>query len=247
VTTILALAIARARRLMVQSIIESSAAQNLSKFVPSQVAARVTKAENVVAGEGEVREATMLFIDMEGFTTMSETLDPTELIKTVNAYFDVIEEPIRNRGGVINQFQGDAVLASFNLPEPLEDHAGQAVRAGLDIHRALLGRDFGVPLSIKARVGINTGRVVGGIVGAGELLSYTVHGDAVNLAARLEKLNKEFNSRIMVSERTRELAGPQKFPFHLAGEVAIRGRTATARVYTLEVTAEEIGSDVAPS
>lgn len=243
VTAILTLTIARARRLMVQSIVESSAAHNLSKFVPSQVAARITRAEDVVAGEGEIREATMLFIDMESFTTMSETLDPSKLIKTVNAYFEVVEKPIKRRGGVINQFQGDAVLASFNLPDPVDDHSAQAVRAALDIQQALSKRDFGSQITIRARVGINTGPVVGGIVGTGELLSYTVHGDAVNLAARLEKLNKEFESRIMVSERTRELAGPLKFPFQLAGEVQIRGRKAAARVYTLDVDATELEPD----
>jgi adenylate cyclase len=234
VTAILAVAIARARRLLVQAVVEQSAARDLSRFVPAQVAERVTRGDTrVEAGQGEVREATVLFMDLEGFTGISESLSPQDLIRTLNEYFDVVVEPIAQQGGVVNQFQGDGILASFNLPEANEGHAANAVRAGLAILAALRRHSFGGGISLKARVGISTGVVVGGIVGAGGLLSYTVHGDHVNLAARLEQLNKALDTRILISERTRELAGSDGFAFELVSEVTVRGRSQPARVYTI--------------
>lgn len=235
VTAILAVAIARARRLLIRSVVEGTAAQDLSRFVPSEVVRKVKTAdERMELGYGEVREATILFTDLEGFTTISETLSPEELIATLNAYFAVVTEPIERHGGVINQFQGDAILATFNVPEHLADHAAQAIEAALEIQTVLKGRTFGDGIVLKSRIGINTGVVVGGLVGTGDRLGYTVHGDEVNLAARLEQINKEHQTRIIVSERTRELAGPDKFPFERIGSVTVRGRTAPTVIYTVK-------------
>lgn len=235
VTAILCVAIARARRLLVNSVVESTAAEDLSRFVPSTVAKQVKSSEQRmdVGNYGEVREATIFFTDLEGFTTISESLAPEELITTLNAYFKVVSEPIERHGGVINQFQGDAILATFNVPEELPDHAAQAVRAALEIQHALKGRLFGPGIALKSRVGVNSGVVVGGLVGTDDRLGYTVHGDEVNLAARLEALNKEYGTRIIVSERTRMLAGPDSFPFEHLGNVHVRGRKAPVVVYSL--------------
>lgn len=234
VTAILAVAIARARRLLVDSVVESSTARELSKFVPEEVA-RQAKAgeEQMQAGQGEVREATVLFTDIEGFTSISEAMTPTELITTLNEYFAVVTQPIIAHGGVINQFQGDAILATFNIPDSLPDHAAQAVRAALAIQQALRDRHFGDGLALRSRIGINSGEVVGGLVGTGDRLGYTVHGDDVNLAARLESLNKDYGTRIIVSERTRELAGSDAFEFERLGTTNVRGRTAPVNIYTI--------------
>ena len=235
VTAILAVAIARARRLLVDSVVEGSAARELSKFVPDEVA-RQAKAgeERMQAGQGEVREATILFTDIEAFTTISETMTPTELIATLNDYFAVVTTPIIEHGGVINQFQGDAILATFNLPEALPDHAAKALRAALSIQAALRDRHFGAGVDLRSRVGINSGEIVGGLVGTGDRLGYTVHGDEVNLAARLEQMNKDYGTRIIVSERTRELAGPSAFRFKQLGSTSVRGRKAPVVIYTVE-------------
>ncbi len=240
VTAILAVAISRARRLLVDSVVEGSAARELSKFVPSEVA-RQAKAgeEQMHAGQGEVRVATILFTDIEGFTTISETLTPTELIATLNEYFAVVTEPIIEHGGVINQFQGDAILATFNIPEALPDHAAQAVRAALSIQAALRERTFGAGIVLRSRVGINSGEIVGGLVGTGDRLGYTVHGDDVNLAARLEQMNKDFGTRIIVSERTRELAGLSEFRFKRLGSTTVRGRKTPLVIYTVESAGAE--------
>ena len=235
VTGILAIAITRARNLLVRSVVESTAAAELSRFVPSEVAAQVKASETrVEAGAGDVRETTIFFNDLEGFPTLSEGMSPVELISTLNEYFSAVTEPIVRHGGVINQYQGDAILATFNLPKALEDHAAGAVRAAIEIQHILASRTFGAGLRLVSRVGINTGIVVGGLVGAQDRLGYTVHGDDVNLAARLEALNKEHGTRIIVSERTRELAGPESFAFEALGTVTVRGRNQSVTVYRID-------------
>ena len=191
------------------------------------------------AGQGEVREATILFTDIEGFTTISETMTPTELIATLNDYFAVVSKPINEHGGVINQFQGDAILATFNLPETLPDHAAHAIRAALAMQEALKCTQFGNGIVLRSRIGINSGEIVGGLVGTGDRLGYTVHGDDVNLAARLEQLNKEHGTRIIVSGRTCELAGPAQFPFKKLGSTTVRGRRTPVVIYTLDSDALE--------
>ena len=235
VTGILAIAITRARNLLVRSVVESTAAAELSRFVPSEVAAQLKASETrIEAGAGDVRETTIFFNDLEGFTTLSEGMSPVELISTLNEYFSAVTEPIVRHGGVINQYQGDAILATFNLPKALEDHAAGAVRAAIEIQHILASRTFGAGLRLVSRVGINTGIVVGGLVGAQDRLGYTVHGDDVNLAARLEALNKEHGTRIIVSERTRELAGPESFAFEALGTVTVRGRNQPVTVYRID-------------
>ena len=236
VTGILAVAITRARDLLVRSVVESTAAAELSRFVPSEVAAQVkTSDTRIEAGAGEVRDTTIFFSDLQGFTTLSEGMSPVELISTLNEYFAAVTEPIIRHGGVINQYQGDAILATFNLPKALEDHAGCALQAAIEIQHILASRTFGTDLRLTSRVGINSGVVVGGLVGAEDRLGYTVHGDDVNLAARLEALNKEHGTRIIVSERTRELAGPERFAFRDLGTVTVRGRSRPVTIYSIDV------------
>ena len=236
VTGILAVAITRARGLLVQSVVESTAAADLSRFVPSEVAAQFKASETrVEAGAGDVRETTIFFSDLQGFTTLSEGMSPVELISTLNEYFAAVTEPIIRHGGVINQYQGDAILATFNLPKALEDHAANAVGAAIEIQQILATSTFGTDLRLTSRVGINTGIVVGGLVGAQDRLGYTVHGDDVNLAARLEALNKEHGTRIIVSERTRELAGAERFAFEALGTVTVRGRSQPVTIYQIDV------------
>ncbi|WP_163834016.1 adenylate/guanylate cyclase domain-containing protein [Spartinivicinus ruber] len=229
VTLILALAITRARFLLIEAVVESQAVEDLARFVPTQVAKNITRAEQrVAAGYGEVREATMLFTDIAGFTSLSEELSPETLIQVLNHYFSVVAQPIEACGGTINQFQGDAILASFNLPTADDDHAKHAIEAALAIQQAL-AKD---QIALTTRIGINTGLVVGGLVGTKDRLTYTVHGDAVNLAARLEALNKQYSTLILLSERTRSLAG-EVFDYQRVGEVQVRGRTQPTSIYTL--------------
>ncbi len=234
VTGVLALALQRARSLLVESVVEGSAARDLSRFVPQEVAQKVIQSEEgAITGKGEVNECTILFTDIEGFMAISETIKPEQLIEALNHYFSLVAEPISQFGGVISQFQGDAVLATFNLPRPDPDHAANAVRAALEIQSVLDGVVFGDGTAFNTRIGINTGPVVGGLVGSGDRVGYTVHGDNVNLTARLEQLNKDYGTRIIVADSTREKIPHNLFEFRELDEVSVRGLNRPVRIYTV--------------
>ncbi len=236
VTGILALALTRAKNLLIESVIEGSHARDLSRFVPDEIAKKVKSSEEgATTGKGEVSETTILFTDIEGFTSISESLSPIELIDALNEYFTAIAKPIETFGGVITQFQGDAVLATFNAPKPDPEHATNAVKAGIAIQRTLRDKVFGKKVPFNTRVGINSGMVVGGLVGSGDRVGYTVHGGNVNMAARLEALNKEHGTRIIVSENTIALLNKDDYPFKALGEVTVRGFGKPIRIYTLEM------------
>ncbi|MCZ6883087.1 MAG: adenylate/guanylate cyclase domain-containing protein [Gammaproteobacteria bacterium] len=235
VTGVLALALRRARKLLFDSVIEGSAARDLSRFVPEAVAQQVIRSEEgATTGKGEVNETTIMFTDIEGFTSISETLAPEQLIEALNEYFTLISKPIDECGGVISQFQGDAVLATFNVPKPDANHASNAVKAALGIQQVLEGTLFGDGTPFNTRIGINSGSVVGGLVGSGDRVGYTVHGDNVNLTARLEQLNKDYGTRIIISEQTRVLIEPGEYEFRALGEVSVRGRQQPVRIYTID-------------
>ncbi len=242
VTGVLALALQRARNLLAESVIEGSAARDLSRFVPQEVAERVIASEEgAITGKGEVSECTILFTDIEGFTSISETVPPEQLIEALNHYFTLIAGPIGEHGGVISQFQGDAVLATFNVPKTDADHAANAVRAALAIQRVLDGVEFGDGFAFNTRIGINTGQVIGGLVGSGDRVGYTVHGDQVNLTARLEQLNKDYGTRIIVSDSTLAKIPDGEFNVRELGETSVRGLNRAVRIYTVEPQPAEGG------
>jgi class 3 adenylate cyclase len=218
---------------MVEGMRERELIRDLfGRFVPEEVA------HTLVADRGnlapQTREATVLFSDIAGFSTLAEGLEPEALIRLLNEYFELLGDIIRRHNGVIQQFQGDAILATFNLPVQDADHAADAVRCAIEIQYALQQRRFGDGHELITRIGINSGTMVGGTVGSESRKGYTVHGDAVNLAARLESLNKAHGTSILVAESTAELAG-DGFDFRPIGEVSIRGRQRAARLYTVAV------------
>ncbi len=235
VTLILAIAITRARRLLVQAVREHNTVDELSRFVPSKVVEDISQqSSDGQFGQSEVREATILFADLEQFTAIGKQLEPEELVATLNEYFTAIVAPVRKYGGVINQFQGDAILASFNLPDPMPNHAEMAVKSAIEIQQILARSSFCKDnLRLKARIGINTGTVVGGLVGTPDRLNYTVHGDAVNLAARLEQLNKKTETRILLTEKTRQQISDKVLLFTDKGCESVRGHQRPVQVYTV--------------
>ena len=202
--------------------------ETLGRFVPTDVARTLLTEGGELAPEQS--EATVLFCDLEGFTSLTETLGPDGIVELLNAYFEVMVEILERHRGVVTQFQGDAILATFNVPLPDPAHASNALRAAIEMRSAVERREF-AGQRIGSRIGINTGRLVAGAVGAKGRLSYTVHGDAVNLAARLEALNKELGTRVLVSEAT---AGQvEGFDLRPMGEVGVRGQTGQVAVFAL--------------
>ena len=150
--------------------------------------------------------------------------------------------PIREHGGVVNTFIGDGLFASFNMPLACEGHAVAAVRAALDIQRAVGSRTFGDQgVALATRIGISTGPVIGGVIGAGQRMSFTLLGDTVNLAARLEELNKQYGTRILVSQSTRDACG-EHFVFDSLGSVTVRGRSDAVAIFSVDPNRQETAS-----
>jgi class 3 adenylate cyclase len=140
---------------------------------------------------------------------------------------------IQRHGGVVNSFIGDGLFASFNLPLPLADHAAAAIRAALDIQQALAGASFLANVDVRTRIGINTGAVIGVTIGAENRLNYTLLGDAVNVASRVEQLNKQFGTGILATESTVRAAGALESCVRL-GAADVRGHADNVVVYRVE-------------
>ena len=202
--------------------------ETLGRFVPTDIAKTLLTDGGELAPQQS--EATVLFCDLEGFTALTESLGPAGIVELLNEYFESMVAILERHRGVVTQFQGDAILATFNVPVPDPAHAANALRAAAEMLSAVQRRDF-AGQRIGTRIGINTGALVAGAVGARGRLSYTVHGDAVNLAARLEALNKELGTSILVSGAT--AAQVEGFGLVPVGEVVVRGQTGRVEVYTL--------------
>ena len=204
--------------------------ETFGKYVPESIADSILADRGVLAAQ--TRITTTLFTDIVGFSAVSENMTPERLIEMLNEYFAAVVEPIDRYGGVIHQFQGDAILATYNLPVEDPEHAAHAVQTAMEIQEVTRGRKFGGDVELATRVGVNTGAAVCGTVGSGGRLGFTVHGDDVNLAARIEQMNKQFGTRILVAESTVKLAG-DRFDFIRVGELPVRGRRQDVVVYRL--------------
>ncbi|MEM1045926.1 MAG: adenylate/guanylate cyclase domain-containing protein [Pseudomonadota bacterium] len=199
------------------------------KYVPESVAHLLTGSDDVARPASTT--GTVLFLDIVGFTKFAESRDPQVVVGTLNAFFSDIVALIEEQQGMITQFQGDAILAVFNVPIPAEDHATRAVRAARDILATVEEREYGGQ-KLSCRIGINTGPLVAGAIGAEGRLSYTVYGDAVNVSARLEQANKETGTKVLIAEATAELASG--FSLEDKGCLPIRGRSEPVGIFTLK-------------
>lgn len=213
---------------MVDGLKERERIRNLfGKYVPESVAQLLLRDET--AGKPQSANATVFFLDLAGFSTMSEKLDPAGIVATMNEFFSDVVEIIEQEKGVVTQFQGDAVLAVFNTPVEDPEHAIHGVRAAIRILKIIKSKTFGGQ-QLACRIGLNTGPLVAGAVGAAQRLSYTVHGDSVNLAARLEAMNKETETEVLVADSTRLLA--PDFPYEHVGTFVVRGRKEPVAAFT---------------
>lgn len=209
----------------------------LQRYLSPTVATELIASGGVIASRSV--EATVMFTDIEAFTSLSQTLSPQETVELLNLYFSVVTSQIHAEGGTVNNFVGDAVVAVFNVPVELPDHAHAAVRAALRIQRELLHRKFelsgGRQVALPTRIGLNTGPVCAGSIGSLQHQGYTVYGDAVNLAARIEPLNKRFGTRILVAAATRDSAilGGCPDHFQIQESIFVAGRKEPVLLYSL--------------
>jgi adenylate cyclase len=231
VTAVLCIVVVRARRSFFRAVLEQTAAEDLSRFVSKEVAARITSSDlQIQPGDGESRYATIIFTDIEGFSGVSENMSAQELAKTLNAYFGAMGSVIDRYGGVITLFEGDLMLITFNAIKDDPDHALNAVRTAIAIEELARTQTFNGAV-LKTRCGINTGEINVGAVGAQDRLVFTVHGDNVNVAARLEQLNKQYGTYIMMGEAT-HLAVQGDCPCTLVCETPVKGRAQAVKVYS---------------
>jgi adenylate cyclase len=185
---------------------------------------------------GQEIQATIFFSDLANFTSFSEHLPPKDLVTFLNEYFTPMTNIILEHRGGLDKFIGDAVMAFWGAPLPLENHAQYACEAALKMKETLAGlregwRQRRLPL-LEARMGIHSGPVVAGNVGSRERFNYTVLGDTVNLASRLEGANKFYGTSILISEDAAQLAGPSFLTREL-DLIRVKGRQAPVKIYEL--------------
>jgi adenylate cyclase len=196
-----------------------------SLYLPEPELERLTARDELPALGGELREVTILFSDIAGYSGLSESLTPAALVGDLNRYFARMTAIVQRHGGFVDKFIGDGVLAVFGAPLAAGSHASAAVRAALDMV-AVLASDSALTLNgqpIRIRVGLHTDRVIVGNIGAPDRFNYTVVGDGVNLASRLEGVGKMYHLAIIASDATRRAVG-DAHAFRELDQVRVVGR-----------------------
>ena len=210
------------------------------KFLPTAIAQQLLDSDDDTGNiQPHQCEASILFVDLVGFTTLSESIAPQRIVTILNAYFAKATAIIEGNGGIITQFQGDAILAVFNAFGDVPKHADAAVKTAVALQHLVHGEQFDSK-DLRCRCGINTGMLVAGNVGVPDRLTFTVHGDAVNSAARLEAKNKELGTRILIASTTFDQLSDQT-QARLADNILLRGRSETTAVYTIQISGIDQG------
>lgn len=213
-----------------------SALRSFSLYVPLGVVRRLVEEGRPIAPGVDRREMTILFCDLENFSTMAQSISAEELLEYTSAYFSAATEAITRHGGTIDKFIGDAVMAFWGAPQQVSDHAVRACRAAVDIQRGVERLNQGWAAegkrSLRVRVGVNSASVLVGNIGSPDRLSYTAIGDGVNVASRLEGKNKDLGSSICISDSTYERAKDQIVARPLK-PVSVKGRVGEFMVYEL--------------
>jgi len=209
-------------------------------YVPKSLVRRLLESGGGKEIPSDERELTVMFTDLAGFTTLSETLSASEVAGLLNDHFEIVAQCIEASGGTLDKFIGDAAMAFWGAPEAQADHAARAIDAALAIRAAVIQdnrrRAAAGRTTLQMRVGIHTGRVVVGNIGAPGRVNYTIVGDTVNVASRLESAGKELveasDVRMVISESTVTAAGIGARVVPL-GRQPVRGRSEPLRLYTL--------------
>ncbi len=220
-------------RFFAESTRRQALVKALGQYMPSEIAAGISENPKEFSLEGEARELSVMFCDVQKFTAISEKLEPKQLALLLNTLFTPLTRIIYKHGGVVDKYMGDAIMAFWGAPGDDPHHAARAVAASFEIQEQLveLREEFlarGWP-PIRMGIGINTGVMNVGNMGSEYRMAYTVVGDAVNLASRLEGLTRMFKAKIIVGAATRKA-----FPaptYRELGLVQVRGKNALVRIY----------------
>lgn len=210
-------------------------------YVDPALAARLLEQGDDVF-TGERRAVTVMFVDIRDFTPFAETHGAEETVARLNDLFAIVVPAVVDAGGHVNKFLGDGALAVFGAPNALDNHADAALRAATEIHRVVAER-FGA--SLRIGIGINTGDVIAGTIGAGGKLEFTLIGDTVNVAARVEQLTKSTNDVVLLTAECVDALDARPLGLVDRGLHVVRGKAAAVRVYSIDPAAE-CGSATTP-
>ncbi len=208
------------------------------RYVSKDVYDQLLRNPELAVLGGRRRDMTVLFSDIRGFTSVTEKGDPEALVAQLNDYFSRMVDVVFRHGGTVDKFVGDMVMALFGAPVDDGDHGEHAVAAAVDMVRELGALNERWAAEGRARldigIGINSGEMIAGNIGSSSIMSYTVIGDNVNLGARLESLNKDYRSRIIISDATRSrLKGA--YDLRALGEVVVKGKTRPVSIFEVIV------------
>lgn len=198
---------------------------------------------NVNLGGDEV-EVTVLFADIRNFTGLSERHTPAEIVTMLNQYFTEMVQAITNHGGTVNKFIGDAIMAVFGAPRKMENHAESAVLAAQEMLNRLKAHNYlqtaKGECTFDIGIGINTGKVIAGNIGAESRKEYTVIGDAVNLASRIEGLTKAYGVAILIADSVEQKVSTEKFSLREIDRVAVKGKQKPCIVFEVIETGRSL-------
>ncbi len=205
------------------------------RYVTPDVVKEVLKNPDMLQLGGQKKELSVLFSDIRGFTTLSEKLDPEDLVSLLNSYLTNMTEKVFLHHGTLDKYIGDAIMAIFGAPLERPDHAACACRTAVDMISALSGltpewEQMGLPAP-RIGIGINTGFMVVGNMGSEKRFDYTVMGDEVNLASRLEGLNKTYKTCIIIAENTKKAVENDGFLLRELDSVRVKGKKLPVRIY----------------
>jgi adenylate cyclase len=219
-----------------------------SRFVPSQVVDEVIdRVDDDLRLGGVRRDGTVMFCDLRGFTTFSEQLEPERVVEVVNSYLSEMTGAILAHGGTLVSFMGDGIMALFGAPIEQPDHADRALRAAREMVSERLPvfnrwlAEAGTAHDFRMGVGLNSGLVMSGNVGSVERLEYTALGDTTNTAARLEGMTKGTEYQVFLAESTCERLAERPPDVTFVGDLPVRGREQTLRVWALAASGAPAG------
>lgn len=228
-----ALAMVRSRRLLMRAVSETARRANLARFLPAEIAPLVGENDVATWRQGRRQQGTILFVDIRGFTAYAEKLDPARLSVFISSFRRRVMRATEAFGGVVDKFIGDGALVVFGIPEPQSDDCARAIACA---HRllALLDqwnakRGFDPP--IRVGIGIHSGEMYYGLVGDDQRLEFTVLGDTVNVAAKIEQATKRFNTALLASETVVMQAG-QQCSWGEVGREPLGGRGEHLAIFT---------------
>lgn len=215
-----------------QLLKEALARATFGRFMPQHVVEQILADPNALSLGGTNQVVTMLFSDIRGFTTMSESLSPEIVVQLLNQYFAVMTPIVFEHQGLLDKYIGDGMMSLFGVPYPREDSATNAVMAAIAIQRRMVTlnkelAEAGLP-QVAVGIGINTGVVTVGYIGSEQHTDYTAIGDAVNLSARLEKQAGPW--QILISRSTLQALG-DRFPVKVFGDIVVKGKSIPVQVY----------------